>query len=51
MSKFTTEQLQTALISLRKKSDADSVAAYELTFDELATRMGDDFDAWCDTWY
>lgn len=51
MSKFTTEQLQAALILLRKKSDADSFAAYRMTFDELARRMGDDFDAWCDTWY
>lgn len=52
MDKFTTAQLQAALIALRAKNDADSIAAYEMTFDELHKRMGDvAFDAWCDTWY
>lgn len=51
MSKFTTQQLQAALIALRGKNDAESNAAYQMTFDELANRMGDAFDAWCDTWY
>lgn len=48
MSKFTTTELQNALIALRKKTDADSVAAWDMTFDEVAKRMGDDaFDAFC----
>ena len=50
MEKFTTEQLKQALIGLRAKNDADSEAAFELAFDEVAERMGDDaFDAWCDS--
>lgn len=49
MSKFTTAQLQQALIGLRARTDADGVAAWEMTFDELARRMGDDaFDAFCE---
>ena len=49
MSKYTTKQLQEALIALRARTDADGVAAYEMTFDEVANRMGDEaFDAWCD---
>ncbi len=49
MNKFTTAQLQQALISLRARTDADSVAAFEMTFDEVASRMGDEaFDAWCE---
>jgi hypothetical protein len=49
MSKFTTSQLQKALIYLRQKTDADSAAAFAMTFDEVAKRMGDDaFDAWCE---
>jgi hypothetical protein len=51
MSKFTTPELQKALIALRDRTDAASTAAYYMTFDELAKRMGDDFDVWCDTWY
>jgi len=52
MSKFTTTELQAALISLRDRTDADSTAAYQMTFEEVAKRMGDEaFDAWCDTWY
>jgi len=48
MSKFTTTQLQQALIALRAKNDADSIAAWDMTFDQVAQRMGDDaFDAWC----
>ena len=50
MDKFTTAQLQQALIGLRSRTDADAVAAFEMTFDELASRMGnDEFDAWCDS--
>lgn len=50
MGKFTTKQLQDALIGLYGKKDADSNAAYQMTFDELHSRMGDDaFDAWCDS--
>lgn len=48
MEKFTTNQLQAALIGLRAKNDKDSTAAYEMTFDEVAKRMGDEFDAWLD---
>ena len=51
MAKFTTPELQKALIARRSKTDEASTAAYQMTFDELAARMGDDFDAWCDTWY
>ena len=51
MSKFTTEQLKAALIGLRAKNDADSNAAYQMTFTELESRMGDEFDAWMDSWY
>jgi len=50
MDKFTTAQLQNALIELYKRPDIEAVAAYRMTFDELAVRMGDDaFDAWCET--
>lgn len=52
MSNFTTAQLQAALIELRSRTDADSAAAYQMTFEEVAQRMGAEaFDAWCDTWY
>lgn len=50
MSKFTTEQLQAALVGLYGKQDADSRDAFAMTFDEVHSRMGDDaFDAWCDS--
>lgn len=50
MGKFTTKQLQSALIGLYNNKDADSAAAYQMTFEELHSRMGDDaFDAWCDS--
>lgn len=49
MSKYTTKQLQDALIGLRDMNGSDAEAAYRMTFDELHRRMGDDaFDAWCD---
>ena len=49
MEKFTTQQLQDALIGLYPKKDADSAAAFAMTFDEVAKRMGDvEFDAWCE---
>jgi len=49
MNKFTTTQLQDALIALRAKTDEDSVIAYQMTFDEVARRMGDEaFDMWCE---
>mgnify|MGYP000860247212 FL=1 len=49
MGKFTTHQLQAAMIGLRARTDEASVAAYEMTFDEVARRMGDEaFDAWCE---
>ena len=50
MEKFTTEQLKQALIGLRAKNDEDSAEAFEMTFDEVAERMGDEaFDEWCDS--
>ena len=46
MNKFTTEQLKAALVELYK---LDELAAYQLAFDELNSRMGDDaFDLWLD---
>lgn len=49
MGKFTTKQLQDALIELRKKKDPDAQAAYRMVFDEVAERMGDErFDEWMD---
>ena len=46
MSKFTTKELQAALIELRATNNND---AFEMTFDEVSKRMGDDaFDAWCE---
>lgn len=49
MNKFTTQQLQDALIGLHARNDADSNAAYALAFEELHRRMGDDaFDQWLD---
>lgn len=48
MQRFTTAQLQAVLPYLRSRTDADGTAAYEMTFDELHRRMGDEaFDAWC----
>lgn len=47
MSKFTTEQLQQAMIDLYPKKDIDSCTAYAMTFEEVHKRMGDEaFDAW-----
>lgn len=51
MNKFTTKQLQDALIELyaRPASDVAAFAAYQMTFNEVHKRMGDDaFDAWLD---
>jgi hypothetical protein len=49
MEKFTTAQLQKALIGLRARTDADGEEAQRMTFDELHRRMGDEaFDAWCE---
>ncbi len=49
MEKFTTEQLKAALIGLYGKNDEDSNAAFEMTFDEVCRRMGEEaFDAWCE---
>jgi|GEM_PF-3223908 len=46
MNKYTTAQLKAALVELHKM---DELAAYQLAFNELNRRMGDDaFDAWCD---
>lgn len=45
MNKFTTAQLQKALIELRN-GDQD---AFRMTFDEVCKRMGDEaFDAFCE---
>lgn len=49
MNKFTTKQLQDALLGLYARNDADSFKAYQMTFTELNERMGDDaFDAFLD---
>lgn len=40
MDKFTTTQLQQALISLRARTDADGVAAFEMTFDAWCEKAG-----------
>ncbi|MGL5483810.1 MAG: hypothetical protein ACRDC7_18155 [Aeromonas veronii] len=49
MNKYTTEQLKASLITLRDMPGADAQAAYEMTFDEVARRMGDEaFDEWCE---
>jgi hypothetical protein len=46
MQKFTTQQLQDALIGLRNTVNLE---AYYMTYDEVCMRMGEDaFDAWCD---
>lgn len=50
MEKFTTKQLQDALISLYSRTDTDARNAFAMTFDEVHSRMGDDdFDAWCES--
>lgn len=47
MEKFTTKQLQDALVALYIRDDARD--AFAMTFDEVHKRMGDDaFDAWCE---
>lgn len=49
MNKFNTEQLKTALIGFSKLNDEDSNAAFQITFDELHKRMGDEaFDKFLD---
>jgi hypothetical protein len=46
MNKFSTAQLQAALIELR---NGTQIEAWCITFDEVNRRMGDDaFDAWCE---
>ena len=48
MNKYTTRQLQDSLVQLHERSDADGIAAYEMTFAEVHRRMGDvAFDDWC----
>lgn len=50
MEKFTTEQLQKALVALYSRNDTDARNAFAMTFDEVHSRMGDDaFDAWCES--
>ncbi len=50
MNKYTTEQLQAALIGLYARKDEDANAAYRMTFEELNKRMGDEaFDQFLDT--
>jgi len=47
MQKFTTTQLQAALIGFRNTAN---LYAYYMTYDEVCKRMGDDaFDAWCES--
>lgn len=46
MNKFTNEQLKAALVELYTTNE---LAAYQLAFDELNYRIGDDaFDSWLD---
>ena len=50
MEKFTTKQLQDALVALYSRNDNDARNAFAMTFDEVHSRMGDDdFDAWCES--
>lgn len=50
MEKFTTEQLQDALVALYSRTDTDARNAFAMTFDEVHKRMGDEsFDAWCES--
>lgn len=50
MEKFTTKQLQDALVALYSRNDTDARYAFAMTFDEVHRRMGDDaFDAWCES--
>jgi hypothetical protein len=48
MEKFTTKQLQNALVGLYKMKTKEAFDAYQMTFEEVEKRMGDDFDAWMD---
>lgn len=49
MNKFTTAQLQAAMINLHKRNDQQAREAYAMTFGEVHARMGDEaFDAWLD---
>lgn len=49
MNNFSTAQLQQALVALHARNDAEANAAYQMTFDELHSRMGDDaFDTFLD---
>ena len=49
MSKYTTEQLKAALIGLYGMKGDDANAAFEMTFDEVCSRMGEvAFDEWCE---
>lgn len=50
MEKFTTKQLQDALVALYSRNDTDARNAFAMTFDEVHGRMGDDaFDARCES--
>lgn len=49
MQRYSTAQLQQAMLGLFPRKDADSCAAYALAFEEVHRRMGDaEFDAWLD---
>lgn len=51
MKAFTTSQLKEAMISLYSLNDDDSLRAYQLVFDELLSRLGDEaFDSFCDAY-
>lgn len=47
--KYTLEQLQRSLIELRKRTDNDGFRAYQMTFEVVCDRMGEDaFLDWTD---
>ncbi len=49
IEKFTTKQLKNAMIELHGMKEEGAIEAYQLAFDELLERMGDDaFDTFCD---
>ena len=51
MDKFTTKQLKEAMISLCSLKDDASFRAYQMVFDELHSRLGDEaFDSFCDAY-
>mgnify|MGYP000754818904 FL=1 len=49
MEKFTTQQIKNALIELYSMKTEEAIKAYQMAFEELNERLGDDaFDAFLD---